>query len=179
MYEIVCNGVKTIQVSWIRVAMYIQWSHAGLTCVECCKDIRVLLYSDGQRKRTAGTIASLRALRRRLVENIGGATSFIRIELERWYNSSFYRHPEWMCTKNWLRRGLPSFLRHQQQLNKIDASSHAFISVVYSPTKCIFYKFVPQTGVLRDTNSERVDAYPMSSGYLDGACNMVNRMLVV
>ena len=71
----------------------------GITCVECFKDIRVLLYSDGQSKRTS-ELTSLRALRRLLVKDIGGATSFIRIEWEISYNSSFYRHLERMCAKN-------------------------------------------------------------------------------
>ena len=39
--------------------------------------------------------------------------------------------------------------------------------------------FVHQTGVLCNTNSERVNAYPMNSRYLDEAYNMVNRMLPV
>ena len=39
--------------------------------------------------------------------------------------------------------------------------------------------FVAQTGVLHNAIAERVDAYPLSSGYLDEAFNMVNRMLVV
>ena len=50
MYEIVCNEVKPIQVSRSCVVMFIPLSHAGQTCVECCKDIRVLLYSDGQNR---------------------------------------------------------------------------------------------------------------------------------
>ena len=39
--------------------------------------------------------------------------------------------------------------------------------------------FVAQTGVLHNTIAERVDAYPLSSRYLDEAYNMVNHMLVV
>ena len=39
--------------------------------------------------------------------------------------------------------------------------------------------FVSLTGALHNTIAERVDAYPLSSGYLDEAYNMVNRMLVV
>ena len=39
--------------------------------------------------------------------------------------------------------------------------------------------FVAQTGVLHNTITERVDAYPLGSGYLDEAYNMVNHMLVV
>ena len=39
--------------------------------------------------------------------------------------------------------------------------------------------FVAQTWVLHNTIAERVDAYPLSSGYLDEAYNMVNLMLVV
>ena len=39
--------------------------------------------------------------------------------------------------------------------------------------------FVAQTGVLHNTIAERVDAYPLSSGYLDEAYNMVNHILVV
>ena len=38
--------------------------------------------------------------------------------------------------------------------------------------------FVAQTGVLHNTIVERVDADPLSSGYLDEAYNMVNHMLV-
>ena len=68
--DIVFNEEKTMQGSRICVVMFIPWSHAGLTCVECCKDIRVLLYSDGQRKHTAGTLVSFRALRRLLVGNV-------------------------------------------------------------------------------------------------------------
>ena len=86
---------------WICLVIFISWSHAGLTCVECCKDIRVLLYSDGQRKHTA-ELTSLCALHRRLEKDTGGATSFIRIEWEISYNSSFYRHPERLCVKHWL-----------------------------------------------------------------------------
>jgi len=63
------------------------------------------LYSDGQRKHKAELI-SLRALRRRLVKDIGGATSFIPIEWEISYYSSFFRHPERMRAKHWLRRWL-------------------------------------------------------------------------
>ena len=40
-------------------------------------------------------------------------------------------------------------------------------------------RFVPQTGVFDITNSDCVDAYPLNSGYLDEAYNMVNHMLVV
>ena len=36
-----------------------------------------------------------------------------------------------------------------------------------------------QTGVLHNTIAERVDADPLSSGYLDEAHNMVNHKLVV
>ena len=39
--------------------------------------------------------------------------------------------------------------------------------------------FVAQTGVLHKTIVERVDADPLSSGYLDEAYNMANHMLVV
>ena len=39
--------------------------------------------------------------------------------------------------------------------------------------------FVAQTGVLHNTIAERVGAYPLSSGYLDGAHNMANHMLMV
>ena len=41
--------------------------------------------------------------------------------------------------------------------------------------------FVAQTGVLHNTiaDRERVDADPLSSGYIDEAYNMVNHMLVV
>ena len=39
--------------------------------------------------------------------------------------------------------------------------------------------FVPQTGVLLNTNSERVQAYLMSSGYLNETYILVNRMLLV
>ena len=39
--------------------------------------------------------------------------------------------------------------------------------------------FVAQTGVLHNTIAKHVDAYPLSSGYLDEAYNMVNYMLVV
>ena len=39
--------------------------------------------------------------------------------------------------------------------------------------------FVARTGVLQNTIVERVDAYPLSAGYLDKAYNMVNHMLVV
>ena len=39
--------------------------------------------------------------------------------------------------------------------------------------------FVAQTGVLHNTIAERVDAYPLNSGYLDEAYNMVNHMLAV
>ena len=42
-----------------------------------------------------------------------------------------------------------------------------------------FLWFVAQTGVLHNTITERVDADPLSSGYLDEAYNMVNHMLVV
>ena len=43
-----------------------------------------------------------------------------------------------------------------------------------------FLWFVAQTRVLHNnTIAERVDAYPLSSGYLDEAYNMVNHMLVV
>ena len=38
--------------------------------------------------------------------------------------------------------------------------------------------FVAQTGVLYNTIAERVDAYPLSSGYLDEAYMMVNHILV-
>ena len=39
--------------------------------------------------------------------------------------------------------------------------------------------FVAQTGVLHNTISERLDTYPLNSGYLDEAYNMVNHMLVI
>ena len=39
--------------------------------------------------------------------------------------------------------------------------------------------FVAQTGVLHKPIAERVDADPLSSGYLDEAYNMVNHMLVI
>ena len=39
--------------------------------------------------------------------------------------------------------------------------------------------FAAQTGALHNTIAERVGAYPLSSGYLDEAYNMVNHMLVV
>jgi len=66
MHEIVCNEVKTMQGSRICVVCLFG-DLMGLTCLEYCKDIRVLLYSDGQRKRTA-EFTSLRALRRHLVK---------------------------------------------------------------------------------------------------------------
>ena len=39
--------------------------------------------------------------------------------------------------------------------------------------------FVAQAGVLHNTIAERVDAYPLSSEYIDNAFNMVNHMLAV
>ena len=45
--------------------------------------------------------------------------------------------------------------------------------------KNICFEFVPQTGVLHNTIAERVDAYPLSSGYLDEAYYMMNYMLVI
>ena len=39
--------------------------------------------------------------------------------------------------------------------------------------------FVAQTGVLQNTNADRVEHYPMSSGYLNETYNMVNHMLAV
>ena len=39
--------------------------------------------------------------------------------------------------------------------------------------------FVAQTEVLHNTIADRVDAYPLSSGYLGEAYSMVNHMLVV
>ena len=78
--------------------MFIPCSHAGLTCAEYCKYIRVLLHSECQRKRTVGTLTPLRALRH-LVKDIGGATSFIPMEWEISYSSSFYRHPERICVE--------------------------------------------------------------------------------
>ena len=49
-------------------------------------------------KRTVGTLTPLRALRH-LVKDIGGATSFIPMEWEISYSSSFYRHPERICVE--------------------------------------------------------------------------------
>ena len=54
-------------------------------------------------------------------------------------------------------------------------------------TKCILerqkrnicFGIVAQTGALHNTIAERVDAYPLSSGYLDEAYNMVNHILEV
>ena len=64
---------------------------------------------------------------------------------------------------------------------------HAFVSAVSLITKYILEReknkyllwFVAQTGVLQNKIVERVDAYPLSSGYLDEAYDMGNHMLVV
>ena len=72
-----------IQGSRICVVMFI---HAGLTCVECCKE---------------AYIAGIRLLRRLLAKHIGRARSFIWIEWETSYSSS-YIHPKHMlfCSQN-------------------------------------------------------------------------------
>ena len=177
--------------------MFIPWFHTGPACVECYKDIRVLLYSDGQSKRTAGMITSLRTLHRLLVKNIDGATSFIRrMEWETSYSSSFYRHPEHMCGKHWLLRWLAAIWSRQQRLyiyigqvrttqsRRAHSCFHhrcIFAHKMYSRktgNKYLLW-FVVQTGVHHNTNAERVEHYLMSSGYLDEAYNMVNRMLLV
>ena len=44
--------------------------------------------------------------------------------------------------------------------------------------KYLFW-FVAQTGVVHNTIAERVDAYPMCSGHLDEAYNIMNHMPVV
>ena len=124
----VCNEVKTIQGSPICIVMFIPWSHAGRTCVECCKDIRVLQYIDGQRnKRAAGTLASLPALRRLAVEDIGGATSFIRIKWKISYSNSFYRHPERTCANYWLLKLLTTISWYQQQTRALVLSSALYL----------------------------------------------------
>lgn len=60
MHEIGCNEMKTIQGSRIYLVIFIlPWSQAGITCVECCQDIRALRYNDDQRRRTARIYTSL------------------------------------------------------------------------------------------------------------------------
>jgi len=73
----------------------------GTNSCECCKDIRVLLYSDGQRKRTAETLTTpLCAYSQLLVKYIGGATSLARIRWTIPYSRSSYRHPERVYVKH-------------------------------------------------------------------------------
>ena len=56
-----------------------------------------------------------------------------------------------------------------------------FDNKIYSRKKGNKYLlwFVGQIGVLHNTIAKRVDDYPLSSGYLDEAYNMVNHMLVI